>query len=194
MVVVGGKLGVAITSTKPNAMGSGSRRRVSAQVGGMEAGQSKASADLLLVKSVASRSSTIGCSGLSGYGYGLQAVGYRLAVRVVRVVPCRVVSCLWAIADRQRQDTYHAYLGRHAADIHPHPHQNPHPQHTAPINQSVSQSPRIESYRVSGGAACLHHAARRSLKSPPADPLSLLYTEHHHCCCRLDRPWDVSRG
>lgn len=66
--------------------------------------------------------------------------------------------------------------------------------HTAPINRSIGQSPRpsvrqpvsqsrqVESYRVGGrggGVACLHHAARRSFKSPPGD---LGRYRCPHCC------------
>lgn len=92
---------------------------------------------------------------------------------------------------------YHAHLGRHAADMHPHYiHIHIHIKthiHTAPINRSIGQSPRpsvspsvsqsrqIEPYRVreGGGVACLHHAARRSFKSPPGD---LARYRCPHCC------------
>lgn len=123
--------------------------------------------------------------------------------------PCRAVSWCRGSGRLQTDSDgipYHAGLGRHAADMHPHPHQNPHPQSThQSINRSVGQSisspsrqfrrsdshsvsqqvgrsvgrsRQIESYRV-GGRACLHHAARRSLKSPPAG------LAHYRCrtCC-----------
>ncbi|KAH8769809.1 hypothetical protein F5883DRAFT_56886 [Diaporthe sp. PMI_573] len=57
---------------------------------------------------------------------------------------CRAVS--WCRGSGRLQTDsngipYHAYLGRHAADMHPHPHQNPHPQCThQPVDQAVRQS------------------------------------------------------
>lgn len=94
-------------------------------------------------------------------------MGYR------REVPYRGGGVV-AAADRQRRDTIPC-LPRYACSRHPH--QNPHPHSSThqSINQSIgqallltqsSQSRQIESYRVRG-AASLHHAARRSLKSPP---------------------------
>lgn len=124
------------------------------------------------------------CSGLLGQVMGWDT-GCRLWDIGVSCVLCRVVVS-W-LADRQRRDTIPC-LPRHACSRHPH--QNPHAHSAHPsinqVNQSispsvlhpVSRSRRIESYRV-GGVACLHHAARRSLKSPPG---GLAHLSLPHCC------------
>lgn len=104
MVVVTckGKLDVAITSTKANAMRSGSRQRVSAQVGGPGAGQSKRST--YSWQEVPPRRSTMRCSSEERVGLwvnGLQVcrfAGRGLWVIGVSclwccIVPCRVGSC-----------------------------------------------------------------------------------------------------
>lgn len=111
-------------------------------------------------------------------------MGYR------REVPYRGGGVV-AAADRQRRDTIPC-LPRYACSRHPH--QNPHPHSSThqSINQSIgqallltqsSQSRQIESYRVRG-AASLHHAARRSLKSPPGGlaHLSLPVPAALPCC------------
>lgn len=58
--------------------------------------------------------------------------------------PCRAVRVSWCRgAGRLQTDSdgiaYHAYLGRHAADVHPHPHPHPHP-HAQSTHQSVDRS------------------------------------------------------
>lgn len=119
-------------------------------------------------------------------------IGVRCCTVVVVVV---VVS--WLLQTDSDGIPYHAYLGMRAADIHIKTH-----MHTAaPINRSISQSisqsflrsvsrsRQIESYRVRG-AASLHHAARRSLKSPPGGlaHLSLLPVLAALPCCYPSAP------
>lgn len=135
------------------------------------------------------------CSGLLGQVMGL-GTGCEFWDIGVSCVSCTRVSWLSALADRLRRDSIPC-LPRRACSRHPHQTPRPHSTHQS-INQSIAQSAtlgpslrqsvgrsrRIESYRVRG-AARLHHAARRSLKSPP-DGLAHLWlpaTAASPCCC-----------